>query len=211
MKKNIIIKALDLSDLSWELLKEIEKLLEQAFHESHMYISFMEDIKKSHEYFKVFMAFDDKIPVGIVVLEDKVHKNVEYYSYPPVHLKRFTVHPDYRSYWIWKMLIDNLKNYAFGEYGLSVIFWQSNEAGAIWFYLREWALFSLDIIGKYSRRNSYEENISFFKEFITNKKFKKYRYPEWNWLNFIYVQNDEFGKEFWQKTFKNQNDIFSIL
>lgn len=62
---------------------------------------------------------------------------MEYYSFPPVHLKRFTVDPEYRSYGIGKKLLDSLKKLAFEELNISVIFGQSNETGAISFYLRE--------------------------------------------------------------------------
>ena len=207
--ENIIIKSLSLPDLSVSILWQIEELLDMAFHNSHMYTSFREDIEKSHEYFKVLLAFDDENLVWIVVLEDKVHKGIEYYGHPPVHLKRFTVHPEYRSYGIWKMLLDRLKQYAFIECNLKVVFWQSNEVGAISFYLREWALFCIDTIWKYSRRNSCEENISFFKEYIINPKFKKYRYPEGQGLAFIYTNNDTIQKEFQNKSYLNRGELFS--
>lgn len=63
MNRNIVIKALDLHEISPSVLLSIKLLLSKAFYNSHMYRSFTEDMKQNHEYFKVFIAYDDTLAV----------------------------------------------------------------------------------------------------------------------------------------------------
>ena len=149
----ITIKHFWLKEVSNDILSELKILFDKAYYDSKMYENFLEDLKEEHEYFKVFLAYNNKKIVWIVVLEDKMHKSIAYWNYKPVHIKRFTVDSNYRSLGIWKKLLDESKKFAFNNYNLSVIYWESNEIGWISFYLREGWLFSLDIVKNYLRRN----------------------------------------------------------
>ena len=197
----ITVKIIWINDITDDILSNLKIIFDKSYYNSKMYVSFLEDIKQKHEYFKIFLAYNNKNIVWIGVLEDKVHLGINYYNHPPVHIKRFTVNSDYRWYGIWKIILDEIKKYAFNTFNLSVIYWESNEIWAISFYLREWALFSLDSIKNYSNRNNSEENLFFFKELIQNKKFRHYRYPTWKWLIFVYVKNSNIKKDFERNTF----------
>ncbi len=198
---NLQIKNYSLDTFDKKILKDLKKVFDTAYFDSHMYVNFLEDLKEKHKYLQVFLAYDDEKIIWVVVLEDKIHKWIDYENFPPVHLKRFAVDEKYRWKWIWKKLLDVAQNYAFNHYWLSVIFWESNEIWWIRFYLWQWALFNQEIIETYLRRNSKRENLFLFKEFITNKNLGVFRYPEGNGLLFVFVKNAEIKNDFEKRWF----------
>lgn len=207
---NLKIKNLSLNEISKDILEKLEKLFSKAYFNSYMYVSFLDDLKEKHNYFQIFLAYENEKIIWIAVLEDKIHKWVNYWNYPSVHLQRFTVDPNYRGSWIWKKLLDKIKDYAFNNYWLSVIFWESNEIWWINFYLKEWALFNKKIIETYLKRNSKSENLYFFKEFVNNKKFRTFRYSEWSWLLFIYVKDNNLENKFKDNWFYDKKYFLDI-
>jgi GNAT superfamily N-acetyltransferase len=190
------IESLGLADITESLLSGMKKVFDAAYHASHMYRDFREDVGAHSTVFRLFLAKDGSEIIGIAVVETKRHAGIEYYGYPSVHLKRFTVLPEYRGNGIGKMLIDAVKAYAFTEENLSVIFGESNEAGALSFYGREGALYSTDAIGSYSRRNAPDDNLRFFTEFISNPFFRRYRYPEGGGIPFVFCATEKQRSEF---------------
>jgi len=208
---NIVIKNIWINDVTDDILLELKVLFEESYVDSKMYVSFLTDIEESHKYFQVFLAYDEHKIIWIGVLEDKLHKNIEYYWNAPVHVKRFMVEPIYRSRGIWKLLLDAMKEYAKEIFQLSVIFWESNEIGAMAFYLREGALFHIPTIKSYSQRNDPEDNLNFFKEFITNKNFRTYRYPVWKGIPFVYILDESIKHIFIKNGFMPRDLIFNIF
>ena len=181
-----IIKSLDLSEVLPELLPGIKRVMSAAYHGSHMFEDFLADIESHPPIFRLFLAYLADELVGTVVIEHKSHERIEYHGNQPVHLKRFSVLPSRRGTGIGKQLLDAAKLYAFKEMRLAVLFGESNEAGALSFYGREGALYGTDSIGLYSKRNTPEENLRFFAEFISNSVFKPYRYPEGKGIAFVF-------------------------
>lgn len=205
----ITIKEAGLEEVE-EMLPELEPVFLEAYFNGHMYEDLCSDIKESPEVFQTFIAYKEETVVGVVVLETKPHKFMEYYDLPPVHIKRFTVLPKFRSLGIGKKLLDAAKQYAFVELGLKVIFGESNELGALSFYGREGALYKKDIIETYSRRNTAEENINFFKEFLTNKKFRTYRFPEGKGILFVFCNEKEQRTFFAKKGFISKDELLNV-
>lgn len=192
----IRVESLGLADITESLLSGMKKVFDAAYHNSHMYRDFREDVGTGPEIFRLFLAKDGLGTIGIAVVETKRHAAIEYYDYPSVHLKRFTVLPEYRGRGIGKMLIDAVKSYAFNEEKLSVVFGESNEAGALSFYGREGAFYSTDAIRSYSRRNTPDDNLRFFAEFISNPFFRRYRYPEGGGIPFVFCATESQRSEF---------------
>ncbi len=204
-----IIKRFDLEQIDNKILSGLQKVFSKAYHNGHMYEDFLNDIKESPEIFQLFLAYSNDKITGVLVIETKSHKFIEYFNFPPVHIKRFTVLPEYRSQGIEKLLLDEAKKYSFEEQKLSVIFGESNELGALSFYGREGALYSKKVIGEYSRRNNPEENVAFFKEFISNPKFRNYRYPEGNGILFVFCSSDKEKGFFRNKGFVSKSMLLN--
>ncbi len=202
---NFKIKNYWLDEITENLLKKLKNLFDNAYFNSYMHKCFLKDLKEKHNYFQLFLAYDKEKIVWVVVLEDKIHNEINYLDYPQVHLQRFTVDENYRWKWIWKKLLDKLKDYAFNYYWLSVVFWESNEISWINFYLKQKALFKKEVIENYLKRNSKSANLFFFKEFIINKKFRNFRYPEWNWLLFVFLKDKNTLKYFKDKWFYDRD------
>lgn len=203
------IKRFNLDQITNEVLSELQKVFSKSYHNGHMYEDFLNDIKESPEIFQLFLAYQNDRITGVSVIETKPHKFIEYFNFPPVHIKRFTVLPEYRSQGIGKLLLDEAKKYSFEEQKLPIIFGESNELGALSFYGREGALYSRTVIEQYSRRNSPEENITFFKEFISNPTFRKYRYPEGNGILFVFCNSDKEKDFFESKSFISKNKLLN--
>jgi GNAT superfamily N-acetyltransferase len=205
----ITVKEVGLEEVE-EILPELEPVFSAAYFNGRMYEDFCSDIKESPEVFQTFIAYKKETIVGVAVLETKPHKFIEYYDYPPVHIKRFTVLPKFRSLGIGKKLLDAAKQYAFEKLRLKVIFGESNELGALSFYGREGALYAKDIIETYSHRNTAKQNIEFFKEFLTNKKFRTYRFPEGKGILFVFCNEKEQRTFFENKGFISKEDLLKV-
>jgi len=205
---NIVIKNMWIGNVTDNILSELKLLFHKAYVNSEMYNSFLNDLDWFHEYFQIFLAYDrDKI-IWIALLEDKKKLGMNYLWYAPVYLKRFTVDPEYRSLSIWKKLLNQVKDYALNVYKIPVFFWWTNELWAAAFYLREWAYFHLPSIEAYSDRNLPSENIEFFKEFVTNKKFRTYRYPLGKGIPFVYILDKTAQDIFTKNGFQPETKIF---
>lgn len=193
----ISIIRLSYNQIDTNILAGMRLVFSRSYFGTHMYEDFCMDLERAPDFFTVFLAYDDVTIVGIAVIEEMIHEQCEYFSFSPIHIKRFTVLPEYRSHGIGKLLLNEATHYVFEELKESVVFGESNEAGALSFYGREGALFALDIIRSYSKRNTPEDNVLYFKEFITNPVFKTYRYPVGNGIQFV-LCTDEY-KDFFMK------------
>jgi len=203
----VTIKKFNLNEIGEELLLEVKEVFSKAYYNEHMYISLLNDMKEAPEIFQAFFAYLENKIIGVAIIETKPHKFIQYHGFAPVHIKRFTVLPEHRSLGIGKKLLDEAKEYAFKEKKVPVIFGESNEIGALSFYGREGALYSTKVIKNYSERNSADENIYFFKEFISNKKFKSYRYPEGKGIIFVLCSSDKEKLFFETKGFVSKEDL----
>jgi hypothetical protein len=132
---------------------------------------------------------------------------MDYGNHKPVHLKRFTVHPRYRSKGIGKALVDKAKGFVFDELRLPIFFGESNEIGGMSFYGREGALFSTKAIKTYSSRNSPKDNLRFFIEFVTNPKFKTFRYQTGKGIPFVFINDDAIESEYKDKGYMLISEI----
>lgn len=178
-----------LNQVSEDLLADLERLYSRAFHGSRMHERLLEDMAAAPEIFQIFVAREAGERRGLLgarVIESKVHPEFDYRGHPPVHGKRFCVSPAARGRDIGKSLIEAGKRYCFAELGLGALFGESNEMGALALHGREGALYSVASIEECSRRNSPEENVEFFREFLLNPTFRRYRLPDGYGVRFVY-------------------------
>ena len=204
---NIQIKKYNINEITNNQIIQLKKVFSKAYFHEHMYKDTIKDIQESPIIFKAFFAQHKNKIIGVIFIENKPHKFIEYNKFKPIHIKHFTVLPKYRSQGIGKKLLDEAKKYVFKELNLKVIFGESNELGSLSFYGKEKALYSLETIKNYSNRNNPKENIEFFKEFITNPKFKTYRYPEGNGIPFVFCNSNKEEKFFTNKSFISKTKL----
>jgi GNAT superfamily N-acetyltransferase len=194
MNGSVELTRIGPNQVSPGLLEELEQLYAQAFHGSRMHQRLLEDIAAAPEVFQLFVAraADGKQEIfGARVIESKVHPEFDYCGYPPVHGKRFCVSLAARGRGVGKSLIEAGKSYCFGELGLKALFGESNEIGALALHGREGALYSVASIEESSRRNSPEENVEFFREFLGNPTLRRYRLPVGGGIQFVYCSDAE--------------------
>jgi len=178
-----------LDQVSEDLLADLERLYSRAFHSSRMHERLLEDMGAAPEIFRIFVAREAGERRGLLgarVIESKVHPEFDYRGHLPVHGKRFCVSPAARGRGIGKSLIEAGKRYCFAELGLGALFGESNEIGAVALHGREGALYSVASIEECSRRNSPAENVEFFREFLRNPTFRRYRLPDGRGVRFVY-------------------------
>jgi ribosomal protein S18 acetylase RimI-like enzyme len=183
------------------VLPQLQDLFDGAYHDSHMSSDLAEDIEAKPEGFQLFVArTDDQLDtvVGAAVVESKIHPAFNYLDFPPVHVKRFTVSEAIRGMGIGKQLLDETKRYGFEEQGLKALFVESNEIGAISMYGREGALYSLDSIQEYWRRNTPEQALAYFAMDITDPRRRGERYPNGEGIRFVFAR-DEATTQFFQE------------
>lgn len=204
---SVKILRLGVEDFSAERLAELQQVFSKAYYNVHMYEDFLADLADKPEIFQAFLAMQDEKIVGVAVVETKPHVSIDYHGFPPVHIKRFTVLPEHRGRGIGKQLLDETKNFAFNEKGLEVLFGESNEIGALSLYGRQGALYSTKVIESYSRRNYPEENLMFFKEFLSNPAFRSYRFPAGSGIQFVFCKTNEALKSFQSKGFVTKNHL----
>jgi GNAT superfamily N-acetyltransferase len=178
-----------LANVTEDLLRDLKGLYSTAFLSSRMYERLLEDMHAEPEVFEVFVAREaggGGRLLGARVIESKVHPEFDYHGHRPVHGKRFCVSPAARGLGIGRSLIKAGRRYCFGDLGLNALFGESNEIGALALHGREGALYSLASIEGCSRRNSPGENVEFFREFLQNPTFRRYRLPDGRGIRFVY-------------------------
>ncbi len=186
------LMQIGLDQVSQELLEGLEHLYSQAFHDSRMHQRLLEDIAAEPEVFQLFVvraAQGRREVLGARAIESKVHPEFDYRGHLHVHGKRFCVLPAARGRGIGKRLIKAGKSYCFAGLGLRAIFGESNEIGALAMHGREGALYSIPSIKECSRRNSPAENVEFFREFLGNHTFRRYRLPDGGGIRFVYCSD----------------------
>ncbi|MBS1891553.1 MAG: GNAT family N-acetyltransferase [Actinobacteria bacterium] len=193
---SVVLTRVGLEEVSEELLADLESLYSQAFQSSRMHQMLREDVAAEPAIFQLFIVRAGPSILGARVIESKVHPGFDYMGEPPVHGKRFCVSPAARGSGIGKLLIAAGKTYCFDELGVRVIFGESNEIGALALHGREGALYSLASIEERSRRNDSAENVSFFREFLVNPKFRQYRFPCGGGVRFAYCADDDIAATF---------------
>jgi ribosomal protein S18 acetylase RimI-like enzyme len=207
--ESVTIKRLSLEEITESCLLKLKKVFERAYYNSNMYEALQKDIAKRPEVFQGFVACHGMEIVGCVFLVKKPRDSKIHYNFEPLCLKRFTVLPEFRSLEIGKKLLDKAKKYAFEEQKVPVIFVSSNEAGALSFYGREGALYSTGSVENYSARNFPTENLCFFKEFISNPKFKNYRYPIGKGIALVFCNSEVETKFFEIRGFVSKKFMLS--
>jgi ribosomal protein S18 acetylase RimI-like enzyme len=209
----VTIERLGLSEAA-AVLPQLQDLFDGAYHDSHMSSDLAEDIEAKPEVFYLFLARTDDHPdtiAGVAVVESKVHPAFDYLGFPPIHLKRFTVGQAVRSMGIGKRLLDEVKGYSFEEQSLKALFVESNEIGAISMYGREGALYSLDSIQEYWRRNTPEQALTYFAMDITDPRRRGERYPNGEGIRFVYSRNEETTRFFRDHGYISKDELLSSL
>jgi ribosomal protein S18 acetylase RimI-like enzyme len=191
----VSIEGLGLEDAS-VVLPQLRPLLDNAYHNSHMYDDLKEDISEAPDPFRLFLAStsgaeEERTAVGSAVVERKVHTAFDYLGLAPIHIKRFTVLDAFRSMRIGKQLIDACKDFGFKEEGFSAMFVESNEIGALSMYGREGALYSREAIEEYYRRNTPGDALCLFGQALNDRSRRHERYPNGEGIRFVFAKNDE--------------------
>lgn len=207
------LERLDLNDIHSGVLAELKDLYAHAYHDTHMFKDLVEDMTKQPEVFQLFLA---RLPdqsnqlVGARAVESKCHPFIDYLGFKPMHGKRFSVLPGFRSQGIGKQLVDAGKHYCFEELGLQAIFGESNELGALAMYGREGAMYQLDSIKGALSRNTPEQNIEFFREFINNPKLRGLRYPVGEGIQFVYPRDETIVEFFREHGYVLMTELINI-
>lgn len=185
------IERLGLQDVSEEILGRLRPLYAEAYHDSHMHDSLVEDVRGRPEVFQMFLAqlAEREGIAGALVVESKSHSSIDYRGYPPVHSKRLCVRSALRGNGIGRRLLAEGRRYCFEELDLTVTFGLSNEIGALAIHGEEGALYRLESIERHSPRNSPRENVEFFKELLSNRKFRTYRIPTGEGIQIVYCRD----------------------
>jgi GNAT superfamily N-acetyltransferase len=186
------IVEFSLDEVTDDLLAQLEPLYSLAYERSRMYVRLVEDLAERPKVFRLFVARtrDETHPiVGARVVESKRHPRFKYHSFAPVHGKRFCVDPKFRGQGIGRRLIAICNRLVFADLQLEALFGESKELGALSMHGREGALYSLDSIRTYSKRNSHAENLAFFATLLADPRFRSYRLPTARSIHFAYCRD----------------------
>lgn len=211
-KVGIEVERLGLGEISAEVLAQLEQLYADAYYNTQMYESLLEDIREEPQIFQLFLARpagSSHEVAGARVIELKPHSFIDYREYPPVHGKRFCVSPSLRRMGIGKTLIGEGSRYCFQELEVKAIFGESNEIGALALHGREGALFCVESIEDRSSRNDPRENVEFFKEFFVNPKFRSYRLPVGDGVHFAYCADADTAADFHANGYRSIEEILA--
>jgi len=206
---NVRVRRFTLDEVTERLLLQLKPLYDSAYYNSPMHAKLVADIKKRPEIFHLFVAFipedSDETEAGNHVLgkivgaraiESKEDPSVDYLGLTPVYRKHFVVLPSCRGNGVGKEIVARCHEYCFTDLDLKAVFGSSAEIGALAMYGREGALYSLETIRGYSHKNSPDENLAFFREFISNPLFRSYRLsgPGEKDIRFVYCRDKETGE-----------------
>lgn len=196
--ESVRIEQLGIDEVSDDILDELKDLFELAYHNAHMHPDLIADIERRPEIFQLFLAHADGRIVGVRAVETKQYDSIDYLGFTPVHGKRFTVHPDYRSRGIGRRIVEAGKRYCFEELDLQALFGQSGEAGALAMYGREGAMYQLASVQGQTHKWTPDQHLLYFKEFLTNPIFRKsgYRFPTTTDISFVYPRDIETARVF---------------
>lgn len=167
-----------------ERLEQMRDLYSNAYHSSHMFESLQADLDKQPELFRMFVAVNESEQVigsRVIELKEDMHltyPDLDYLGMTPIWGKRFAVKPEHRGTGVGKSILEISNNYGFNELKAKAIFGSSAEVGALSMYGRAGALYLKPTIANYSHKNTPEENLSFFREFMVNPFFRAYRLPK---------------------------------
>jgi GNAT superfamily N-acetyltransferase len=196
---DIQIERVGLEDISPALLGDLERLYSLAFFNSHMFERLLEDLREEPDVFQLFLAKGSAGAgeiLGARVIELKPHGEFDYRGHLPFHGKRFCISPSARGLGLGRSMIEAGKAFCFEELGAKAIFGESNEVAALDLHGRAGALLSRASIETLSSRNSPSENLEFFREFLTNPKFRHFRFPVGSGVRFVYCKDAATAGEF---------------
>lgn len=192
------------------MMPQLKAVLDGAYHNAHMYRDLTDDIEGGPEPFQLFVARtndQEAEAVGAAVVEAKVHEAFDYLDLQPVHLKRFAVLETFRSMGIGKRLVEASKRYSFGKLGLSALFVESNEIGAIAMYGREGALYDSESIHEYYRRNTPEQALAYFNMAITDPQRRGERYPNGEGIRFVFARDEDTSQFFREHGYISRDEL----
>lgn len=193
----VVVEQLALGEVDSRVFAELEKLYADSYHRSHMYADLLDDVRRRPRVFRLFVARDAHgAVVGARVIETKHHPHFDYLGLLPVHGKRFSVAPRLRGQGVGKHLLDAGKEYVFGNLGLTAIFGESNEIGALAMHGREGALYLAQSIVASFRRNTREQALAIFAEYLENSRLRELRFPVGDGVHFVACKDDETARLF---------------
>jgi GNAT superfamily N-acetyltransferase len=206
------LECLGSTDLSTDVLGELEALYAHSYHNSHMYERFVEDWALQPEVFRLFLVRDEAAEgrvVGARVIESKHHTFVDYLGFPPIHGKRFCVAPEQRGQRIGQHIVAACNSYVFEELHLLVIFGESNEVGALAMHGREGALYLADSIVRHFPRNDRESAIRCFAEYLRNRRLRELRLPVGDGVQFVYCRDKSTTRIFREHGYLTKNELLA--
>lgn len=204
------LEQLGLADVHRDVLAELEELYARSYRNCHMYQDLIEDIERAPEVFKLFVMCDraaDGRIVGARVIESLRHPFVDYLGFPPVHGKRFSVAPERRGQGIGAQIVAASNTYVFDELALPTIFGESNEIGALALHGREGALYLTDTVVEHFPRNTGEQALAIFAEFIENPRLRELRLPSGRGVQYAYCRDEHVTRTFQKHRYVTKDEL----
>lgn len=182
-----------------EVLVELKSLFACAYHNSRMYERLIADVAERPAVFRLFVLRDrverDRV-VGARAIQLTQHEFVDYRGFAPIHGKRFCVDLAYRQQGLRRRLLAASNNYVFDELDEPVLFGESNEVGALAMHGRAGALIHVESIVEHFRRNTRDQGLAYFAEFLANPTFRGLRLPTLNGVQFVYCRDKPIAASF---------------
>ncbi len=191
-------------------IASIADIMSKSYFESKMAINFYDGIKSDIRQLCAYAEIDNKI-VGACVVKAYQKKGYTYPisdDYPGIHFKHMTVLGDYQSLGIGSKIVKAIMKEAFNYFNVKIIWSSSGELGALKFYNRLGAWFSMPSIERNNHKNRPEENKICINAMMQNSKLNKWRLP--NDIMFAWVTDDIKAREYLAShDFKEQGIILN--
>lgn len=204
------LEQLELADVRDDVLPELEELYARSYHNSHMYRDLLDDIARAPEIFWLFIMRDRAAPgriVGATTIDSLRHPHIEYLGFPPIHGKRFSVAPERRRQGIGTQLLEAANAFVFDELKLPAIFGESNEIGPLAMYGRAGALYLTDSVVDHLPRNTAEQALAIFAEFIENPRLRELRLPTGHGVQLAYCRDARIARTFKKHGYVTTNEL----
>lgn len=192
------VDVLSASSVTSDMLAELEVLYAGAYHNSRMFERLLVDLSDPPEVFRMFLARDTAggRVVGARAIQSTSHAFVDYHGFAPIHGKRFCVDPTHRGRGLGRRLVHASNHWVFDELGEPVVFGESNEIGALVMHCRGGAFTHVQSVTAHFARNSPDEALALYAEFLINPRLRRLRLPNGPGVQFVYCREEAVAEEF---------------